>query len=399
MEEYRNNDNNAAGQEGIVVDIPGKPAVGSKKQRRKALLIRYSIIIGVSLLIVFGGIAILSNQVYHNYFDPVDVSDTSYVEVVIPSGSSVSKIGRILQDSGIIRSKTSFKLMVDLQEMGTKLRSGTYYLSKSMSMDTILDILSSGTGLEQTISVTIVEGLSVEQIADQFVEAGLLPNTTTFLKLCNQPEQFGEYTFLTRTEEESEGRRYALEGYLFPDTYEFYSDASEKTIIRKLLSRFAQVYSDTLQTRAQELNMTTDQVITLASMIEQEAKNDDFTKVSAVFHNRLKEGMRLESCATVQYIQGISNLVLTDEEMAVESPYNTYKYTGLPKGPICNPGLASIKAALYPDETLTAENYLFFCLTDPEVGSLAFSKTLEEHNALKAQWQPVWLEYDKKNAQ
>lgn len=145
--------------------------------------------------------------------------------------------------------------------------------------------------------------------------------------------------------------------------------------------------------------MTTDQVITLASMIEQEAKNDDFTKVSAVFHNRLKEGMRLESCATVQYIQGISNLVLTDEEMAVESPYNTYKYTGLPKGPICNPGLASIKAALYPDETLTAENYLFFCLTDPEVGSLAFSKTLEEHNALKAQWQPVWLEYDKKNAQ
>ncbi|MGI6168858.1 MAG: endolytic transglycosylase MltG [Christensenellales bacterium] len=396
--EYPDHHNKEEQQEGIVVHVPRKSTAGTKKQRRRSLLIRYSMIIGVSLLVVIGGAVIAAQQAYHNYFDPVDVSNTSYMEVVIPNGSSVSKIGRILEDSGVIRNRTSFKILVDLQEMGTKLRSGTYYLSKSMSMDTILDILSSGTGLERTISVTVVEGRSVEQIAEQLVETGLLPNTATFLKLCNQPEQFSEYPFLNHGEEEAAGRRYALEGYLFPDTYEFYSDASETTIIRKLLARFAQMYGDTLQTETQEMDMTMDQVVTLASMIEQEAKGEDFSKVSAVFHNRLAQGMRLESCATVQYIMGVNKLVLTDEDMAIESPYNTYDQAGLPKGPICNPGLAAIQAALNPDETLRQENYLFFCLMDPEEGSLAFSKTLDEHNALKAIWQPLWLEHDKKYA-
>ena len=140
--------------------------------------------------------------------------------------------------------------------------------------------------------------------------------------------------------------------------------------------------------------MTIDEVITLASIIEKESRPEDFAKVSAVFHNRLNQGMKLQSCPTLQYALGIKRIVLTAEDIASDSPYNTYINKGLPPGPICNPSEAAIKAALYPDEVYLEEGYLYFCLGDPKTGETVFAKTLKEHEANQAKYLKLWQQAD-----
>ena len=130
-------------------------------------------------------------------------------------------------------------------------------------------------------------------------------------------------------------------------------------------------------------------------MIEKEAKTGDFSKVSAVFHNRLRMNMSLDSDATVKYISGSEKMALSNSDLNVDSAYNTYLHKGFPAGPICNPSMDAIVAALYPDEEYLALNYLYFCSTDPSSGNLHFSRTLEEHNAAVAMYRPLWEEYDK----
>ena len=140
--------------------------------------------------------------------------------------------------------------------------------------------------------------------------------------------------------------------------------------------------------------MTMDQVLTLASLIEKEAKESDFARVSAVFHNRLKEGMKLESDVTIHYITGVRKMALADSDLAVSSPYNTYQVSGLPLRPICNPSPAAIRAALYPDDSMIQEKYLYFCAKEPESGELYFSKTLDQHKRAVESYAPYWQKYD-----
>ena len=185
-----------------------------------------------------------------------------------------------------------------------------------------------------------------------------------------------------------------LEGYLSPNTYEVYVSATEDDIIRKLLSQTEAVFTVENQERAEELDMTMDQVLTLASLIEKEAKESDFARVSAVFHNRLKEGMKLESDVTIHYITGVRKMALADSDLAVNSPYNTYQVTGLPLGPVCNPSPAAIRAALYPDDSMIQEKYLYFCAKEPESGELYFSKTLDQHKRAVEIYAPYWQKYD-----
>ena len=187
-------------------------------------------------------------------------------------------------------------------------------------------------------------------------------------------------------------RRYVLEGYLFPDTYDIYADSMPEEILDKMLTRYYEVYKGEWVSRAEELDMTRDQVMTLASIIEREASDpEDFYKVSAVFHNRLNAGMKLESCATLNYITGQDRLVFTENEMSIVSSYNTYLNAGLPIGPISNPGAAAIQAALYPNEEYLEEGYLFFCNANPqETRSLVFSKTYEEHQENVARYKQYW---------
>lgn len=339
------------------------------------------------------------NYVNSHYIAPVDANSTEQVEFTIERGSSLTTISKQLEQAGLIRNATVFKYYVDFSDMSSKIIAGTYTLSPAMTFNDIVDVIKRPTEIKSTVTITFKEGYTVEQIAEAVREAGVVKNTVEFEKLFNDEEAFASYDFIADVVLDNQKsvakRKYVLEGYLFPDTYNFYTTSSEETVIKRLLDQFNKVFTDAYKARAKELGMTVDEVVTLASIIEREAKLEDFKKVSAVFHNRLNANMKLGSCATVQYFKNERRLVWTTEELQEDSPYNTYIYSGLPIGPICNPSKAAIEAALYPDEQAMDEGYLYFCLGDPETGETYFFKTSEEHEAFKQQYQNLWIEHDR----
>jgi UPF0755 protein len=282
-----------------------------------------------------------------------------------------------------------------------------------MNVFEIIDELSSGSQTNER-TITIVPGWTVEDVADYLVSQGALTSRDEFLQLCNEPERFTSYSYALSgayNAGELEGRKYALEGYLAPDTYRVFKSASAESILKTLLSQgntvidnvfYADhtayvvddngVYSEVEQYQS-DLKM--DEVIALASMIEKEAgKTDDYQKVSAVFYNRLNAGWKLDSDATVNYALGQNRLVLTNDELSTASAYNTYAVDGLPVGPICNPSESAMLAALYPDMDFINEGYMYFCAKEPDSGELAFAKTEEEHRANVETYRPSWEAYD-----
>ena len=346
----------------------------------------------VVALIMTGAVRyVLSHFVY-----PVDPDDNTPIQVVIPSGSSASRIASLLyrargeDEPGLIVSTASFKVYVDFTGRANSLRAGTYVLSRNMTIPEIVNILCAGNEARRVTRFTIPEGYTAAEIAQALYEAGILEEQEEFLALCKDGTLLS-VGYLDGIQNASD-RRYALEGYLFPDTYEVYEDATPADILKKMLNRFAVVFTEEDAERARALNLTTDQVIALASMIEKEAAADeDFARVSAVFHNRLRQGMPLESCATLSYALGVKKYTFTDTELSTVSPYNTYRNKGLPVGPICNPGRAAIQAALYPSEEYMSAGFLFFCNMNPkQTNRLVFSRTYEEHRQNVVKYSPFW---------
>lgn len=360
-------------------------------------ILRPILVFTCSFVIICGLVYTGWQKVDDMFFSPMDSADGQTVAFSVKSGSSLSAVSRNLEEAGLIHNHTVFKYMADFMGMGQKIQSGDYELSRAMSATEILGQLISGDGKPLTTTITIIPGWTVEDVARYLVELKILGNTDEFLSLCKSGESYSGYYFIEemmKTDTVSQ-RRYALEGYLSPNTYEIYTSSSADTIIKRLLTQMEAAYLTGYDERAQELGMTMDEVITLASMIEKEAKKSDFAKVSAVFHNRLKADMTLGSDVTIKYATGSEKMVLGDSELSVNSAYNTYTRKGLPVGPICNPSMDAIVAALYPDEQYVAQKYLYFCSTDPASGELHFSKTLEEHNAAVAMYRPLWEEYDR----
>ncbi len=351
-----------------------------------------SIVIAVLILLSVG------KAVIRKVFMPVDPNDATPIVVEIPRGSGSSAIAKILYEAGgedepgLISFKAAFKIYADFKGKSGSLKAGTYVLSRNMGIAQIVDIICSGNPPRETMTFTVAEGMTIEAIADRLVSLGVFEDKTRFLEICATGEGFlDEYSFLNNiVVPEGQSRPYLLEGYLFPDTYEIFVDSSEEAVIDKMLSRFAQVYTNEYAERAEELGLTMDQVIILASIIEKEAKTFDFNKVSAVFHNRLYLNMTLSSDATLEYIFKTGGLSLTPEQLADPTPYNTHLYPGLPLGPVANPGLDAINAALYPEEQFMSEGYLYFCLMDPETGALVFARTYEEHIANVERYSPNW---------
>ncbi|MBQ3276643.1 MAG: endolytic transglycosylase MltG [Oscillospiraceae bacterium] len=348
--------------------------------------------IGLVALAMIGTIRyVLSHFVY-----PVDADDNTPIEVVIPSGASASRIASLLYNArgqdepGLIVSTASFKVYVDFTGRANSLKAGTYVLSRNMTIPEIVNILSAGNEARRVTRFTIPEGYTAAEIAQILFETGILEDQEEFLALCKDNTLLSA-GYLDAIANASD-RRYALEGYLFPDTYEIYEDATAAEILKKMLNRFAVVFSEEDAQRARDLNLTTDQIMTLASMIEREAGvAEDFPRVSAVFHNRLRQGMALESCATLSYTLGVKKYTFTESEMATVSPYNTYRNKGLPVGPICNPGRAAIQAALYPEEAYLREGYLYFCNMNPkQTNQLVFARTYEEHRRNVVMYSPFW---------
>lgn len=288
-------------------------------------------------------------------------------EVIIPKGSGVKAISAQLEKQGIIKNANVFAIYCKLSEKSSKIKAGKYILSSSMSVEQIVNKLAAGNAEINSKRFTIPEGFELRQIADRLESEGLV-NKEAFYQAINKSNF--DYAFL----QDIPKRDNKLEGYLFPDTYDVFKNATEEEIINKMLSRFNQVFKEEYRQRAKELNMSYDQVITLASIIEREAKLDKERKtISAVFHNRLKKNIKLQSCATVQYLLKEQKEVLTYKDLEIDSPYNTYIYAGLPKGPIASPGAKSIEAALYPDNV----DYLYFVANKD--GSHVFTRTYQEH--------------------
>lgn len=289
-------------------------------------------------------------------------------EVTIPRGTSAKGISTILEKQGIIKNANVFYLYGKLSNKAQKIQAGNYILNSSMTVPEIIDKLAAGKAKIDTVRFTIPEGYELREIADKLAEQGLV-DKDKFYKAVNEASY--KYDFL---KDIPKGRENRLEGYLFPDTYEIYKGATETEIVDKMLSRFNEVFNEQYRQRAKELNMSIDDVVNLASVIEREAKVDNERKtVSAVFHNRLNKSMKLQSCATVQYILKERKPVLSYKDTEINNPYNTYMYAGLPKGPIASPGAKSIEAALYPDNV----DYLYF-VAKPD-GTSVFSRTYQEH--------------------
>ncbi|QXM05983.1 endolytic transglycosylase MltG [Crassaminicella indica] len=321
--------------------------------------------------IIFLLIVVIALGVGKIYFEkkiePVNESSDTLVMVQIPIGASTKQIANILYEKHVIKSELAFRILSKMSKSDGKMQAGNYSFKQSMSVDEIIKSLISGDTVKDTVKVTIPEGFEFKQIVKRLEEKGLI-NKDKFIKIANN-EDF-DYKFL---KDIPKGKN-RLEGFLFPDTYEIAKNDTEREIIIKMLNRFDDIFEDAYYKRAKELNMSVNDIITLASIIEREAKVDkERPIVSSVFHNRIRKKMPLQSCATVQYVLGERKAKLSFKDVETDSPYNTYKHAGLPPRPIASPGKASIEAALYPSET----DYLYFVVS--KNGEHHFSKTFKEH--------------------
>jgi len=361
------------------------------------LILRQVSVFLLSLCIVLGSAVGAIYAIDHKFLRPVDPDNTTPVTVEIPMGTSVSGIADILYENHLIRNKAAFKLFIDFSNKGTKLKAGRYKLSQNMSLEEIMDKLVNGMASIPTKKFTIVEGMSIREIAHELVDKYQFSFTEEEFLKAARVENFTEYLFLQDIPDARRKGEYPLEGYLFPETYIVYEDASPQEIIRKMLTQFDKVFKEEYRQRAEELGLTMDEVVILASIVEREARlKEEFPKIAAVFHNRLRKEMKLESCATVLYAlydgKRANRLVLTTEETQIESPYNTYMYSGLPVGPIASPGELAIKAVLYPDESMMdpKKPYLYFVLMDPEKGQHAFNTNYNDHLRDKQKYEKLW---------
>ena len=358
-----------------------------------------SVLIGIAaILLVLSAIYFGADYFLNNYWLPTSENDATPIEINIPTGTSVSSIAQIMYDYGLVNNATVFEYYIDFSGYGRKMQAGDYTLNKTMSMQDIMVELAEGPGPIQVTDFLIIEGSSIKVTAQKLLDDGVISDVDTFMQAASNVEEFSNYSFISEVAQvNNPDRPYVLEGYLYPAKYEIYVGSSQETIIKKMLTKFEDVFNDKRLARAQQLGMSVDQVVILASIIERESRPNDFNKVSSVFYNRIGKSMKLESCASVQYILGTRKLKLTNEDISIDSKYNTYIYAGLPAGPICSPSEKAIDAALYPDEEYISQGYLFFATKDPESGELAFSKTAEEHAAVVAQYEQLWIEYDKAN--
>ncbi|CAG9619424.1 endolytic transglycosylase MltG [Sutcliffiella rhizosphaerae] len=325
--------------------------------------------------IIGGGYFFIKNAI-----QPVNEEDTSIESVEIPIGSSTTMIGQILEDHGIIKSGKIFRYYVKFKnESG--FQAGEYELSPSMKLDDIIGHLKQGRVQQDVVfQITIPEGRQLEQIAE-ILEKRIGVSKDEFMEKANDKSYLSslieKFPKVITEEILNEDIKYALEGYLFPATYPFYvANPTIEEIIEVMLQKTSEILEDDeLRIAMANKEFTPHKLLTMASLIEAEATvQTDREMIASVFYNRIDVGMPLQTDPTVLYALGEHKERTLYEDLAVDSPYNTYRNQGLPPGPIANAGVSSIQAALEPADT----EYYYFLAT-PE-GEVLFNETLEGHN-------------------
>ena len=298
-------------------------------------------------------------------------NSSGMVKVTIKQGETLSAISQHLTNVGVISNQRTFQWAVKVKGLETNIPAGTFRLKDANNNSTIIwQLVNSAPELKK---VTILEGWSLHQLSEYLTtEMGFGINEIIGLSQDN--------AFINLLEVPSNN----LEGYLYPETYYFFEGENVKSVIKRLVKEYKYFWTDSNITKASSISLTQHQILTLASIIEGEAIYDSERPIiSAVYHNRLKRGMRLQADPTVQYIIKDGPRRLLNKDLRIKSPYNTYLYEGLPPGPINSPGFQSLSAALYPDEN----DYLYFVAKGD--GYHTFSKNEKEHERAKRAFQRV----------
>lgn len=303
------------------------------------------------------------------FLNRVPSSVEFYKTIEVPEGAPFGAVSNLLAKEELITNRFYFRLLGKWTQSEKKIKPGEYALHTAMRPMEILDYLVKGRILQH--EAVIPEGATAKQIGGILEEARLV-SAETFAKIIQDPALMEELGI--------EGEN--LEGYLFPDTYQFPKRTPPAEIAKRLVTRFQTVYDESFRKQADRLGITQREVVTLASIVEEETSSpSERALISAVFHNRLKKKMRLQSDPTVIFALTDFKGRLTKKNLATRSPYNTYRFRGLPPGPISNPGKEALYAALYPANV----DYLYFVSKND--GTHLFSKTLREHNNAVRKYQ------------
>ncbi|HET7578013.1 MAG TPA: endolytic transglycosylase MltG [Bacillales bacterium] len=366
-----------------------------EERAREARLVRRIVFcVVLALVVIIAGAAASGYFYVHNALQPVNPDSHKKIRVKIPSGSSVEDIAHILDQKGVINSALVFHYYIKYKNAGG-FKAGMYAFSPSMSIDTIIDKLESGEVAGPALKLTFPEGLWMTKVADIIASQTDLDKSDILSKMKDRDyirkTYMSDYPFL-KDVILKKGIRYPLEGYLFPATYSFSKkNPSLEDVIRKMLDKTGAVLQD-FQPQIKKSDMSIHEVLTLASMIQEEGTNQENRRgISSVLHNRLKKDMPLQSDPTVDYALKEHHIRLLNKELDTDSPYNTYANKGLPIGPIANPGKKSIDAALNPAHT---DNLYFYGRPN---GKVEFAKTYDQFLKIKHKYQDEWLDYKKKH--
>lgn len=296
----------------------------------------------------------------------------------IKSGQGVNEISRNLKLGYLIKNSFIFETYVWLKKKEKDFKAGEYILNTGMNLKEITRVLTSGKAISQEREIKIIEGWNLEDIVS-YLESENIIDKEEFLEAAKREDvdNLKKYEFLFSSSNSKD-----LEGFLFPDTYRIYKNAEAQDIVLKMLDNFNKKLTPKMREEIKKQGKSIYDIIIMASIIQKEVPAfEDMKLASDIFWRRIKKGIPLQSCATIAYILGVSKKQYSYEDTRVESSYNTYINYGLPPAPICNPGIAAIEAAIYPQ----ANEYWYF-LSNSENGETVFSKTLDEHNKNKAKY-------------
>jgi UPF0755 protein len=313
-------------------------------------------------------------------------SESHELQFTVAKGLSTRQIASALSDKKIINNKLIFIIYADLHHAGDKIQAGDYKLNSNMTIVELVNVLTRGRVVESARSLTVIEGWTNKQLGKFLSDRGVVASATEFDQVLAKNNFNFKFS--------ADAKKFSYQGFLFPDTYKLSASSTAPDLVAKMLKNFENKITDRMITDTIDQNLTLSEAVTVASIVEKEVGRnkenltaDDIAKmqterklVASVFYNRLKIGMALESDATVNYITGKTTRSVSIDDTKIKSPYNTYMNRGLPPSPISNPGLDSIKAAIYPAQS----DYLYF-LNKPD-GEAVFARTLDEHNANKAKY-------------
>lgn len=366
----------------LLKPVEKKSKLGKSKKTRKPKKKRY-LFLKFLILVLICVVVFMACSLYgYRYIAEgtaqaqMPLTEQTGVVFKVSSGSSAVNIAEQLKGQGFIDNTQLFKLLSKFMGFDSAYKAGNFIISHDMNYYALMVVLSGEPLKNPTKDIMIPEGKTLIETVAILSAQGYI-DEGKFLRIAERETEV--FNFL-KDVKATDSRKYPLEGYLYPDTYRMDEGWTEQDLVDRMLNEFHRVFKQEYYERAEELGMTIDEVITLASLIEMEAVHPaDYKKISSVFHNRLNSDIKLLQCdATIQYARIYEGLGRTSavlfKDLEIEHPYNTYKYPGLPPGPICSPRIDCIEAALYPEKT----NYFYFFAT-PE-GENIYNETLEGHN-------------------